>query len=47
MRIEAKYSHMNGEEYLLVHRAELWREIRDVIASVDGKAGAFPPCRSC
>ena len=29
---------MNGEEYLLVHRANLWREVRDVIAEVDAEA---------
>ena len=38
MRLRAKYSHMNGEEYLLVHRANLWREVRDVIAEVDAEA---------
>ena len=27
MRIAAKYSHMNGEEYLLVHKPELWQEV--------------------
>lgn len=35
MRIGAKYSHLNGEEYLIVHHNELWHEIRDVIDSVD------------
>ena len=29
---------MNGEEYLLVHRANLWREVREVIAEVDAEA---------
>ncbi len=38
MRIGAKYSHLNGEEYLLVHRAELWREVQDVIKAVDPEA---------
>ena len=38
MRLSAKYSHMNGEEYLLVHRANLWREVREVIAEVDAEA---------
>ena len=38
MRIGAKYSHLNGEEYLLVHRKKLWREIQDVIAAVDAEA---------
>lgn len=35
MRIGAKYSHLNGEEYLLVHKKALWREILSVISSVD------------
>lgn len=38
MRIVERYSHMNGEEYLLVHRPELWREVLDVIESVDAEA---------
>ncbi|MCY4057692.1 MAG: BglII/BstYI family type II restriction endonuclease [Gammaproteobacteria bacterium] len=38
MRIAAKYSHMNGEEYLIVHQPELWQEVRDVVASVDAEA---------
>jgi len=35
MKIKAKYSHLNGEEYLMVHRKELWEEVQDVIADVD------------
>ena len=35
MQIGAKYSHLNGEEYLLVHHPELWQEIQDVVAEVD------------
>ena len=38
MRIRARYSHLNGEEYLLVHRRALWREVRKVIAAVDAQA---------
>lgn len=38
MRIGARYSHLNGEEYLLVHRRELWREVQAVIAAVDAEA---------
>ena len=38
MEIAAKYSHMNGEEYLIVHEPELWQEVQDVIAGVDGEA---------
>ena len=35
MRIGASYSHLNGEEYLLVHRQDLWEEVQSVIAGVD------------
>lgn len=35
MRIAAKYSHMNGEEFLLIRREKLWREISDLIESID------------
>lgn len=35
MRIVETYSHLNGLEYLLVHRPELWQEIQDIIAAVD------------
>lgn len=38
MRIKAKYSHLNGEEYLLVHRKQLWDEVKEVIAEVDAMA---------
>lgn len=38
MRIQAKYSHLNGEEYLLVHRKQLWDEVKEVIAEVDAAA---------
>ena len=38
MRIKARYSHLNGEEYLLVHRSRLWEEVRDVISEVDAMA---------
>ena len=34
MRILARYSHLNGEEYLLVHRRKLWDEAQAVIAEV-------------
>ena len=37
MRISARYSHMNGEEYLLVHRREIWQEVQDIIADVDAE----------
>ena len=35
MQIAAKYSHLNGEEYLLVHKPTLWQEVQDVISGVD------------
>ncbi len=38
MRIKARYSHLNGEEYLIVHRNQLWEEIQDVISEVDAEA---------
>lgn len=38
MQIAAKYSHLNGEEYLLVHREPLWTEVQHVIKGVDAEA---------
>ena len=38
MQIKARYSHLNGEEYLLVHCKQLWEEVEAVIASVDAFA---------
>ena len=35
MRIMEHYSHLNGLEYLMVHKPALWDEIRKVIANVD------------
>lgn len=35
MRIVEHYSHLNGLEYLLVHKPELWDEIQQVISTVD------------
>lgn len=35
MRIVEHYSHMNGLEYLLVHKPKLWGEIKTVIQGVD------------
>jgi len=35
MRIVEKYSHLNGLEFLLVHKPSLWKEIQDVIARAD------------
>ena len=38
MRIEARYSHLNGWEYLQVHNKQLWADVEDVIADVDAWA---------
>ena len=35
---QARYSHLNGEEYRLVHRKHLWKEVQAVIAAVDAFA---------
>lgn len=35
MKIAQKYSHLNGEEYLIVHHNDLYSEIKDVISSVN------------
>lgn len=35
MKIAQKYSHLNGEEYLIVHHNDLYKEIKNVIASIN------------
>jgi hypothetical protein len=35
MKIAATCSHLNGLEFLLVHKPKLWEEIRDVISEVN------------
>ncbi len=35
MKIAQKYSHLNGEEYLIVHHKKLYKEIIETIASID------------
>ena len=35
MRIAETYSHLNGLEFLLVHKRALWKEIQSVISDVD------------
>lgn len=35
MKIAQKYSHLNGEEYLIVHHKKLYKEIVNVILSID------------
>ncbi len=38
MRIKARYSHLNGHEYLQVHHPDLWGEVEEVVRSVDAEA---------
>ncbi len=35
MKIAETYSHLNGLEYLLVHKKKLWKELKTVVSSVD------------
>ena len=35
MKIAQKYSHLNGEEYLIVHHNNLYQEIKEVIENID------------
>ena len=37
MKIAQKYSHLNGEEYLIVHHNDLYNEIIKVIESIDAE----------
>lgn len=37
MKIAQKYSHLNGEEYLIVHHNDLYEEIKSVIAAIDAE----------
>lgn len=38
MRIIETYSHLNGLEFLLVHKPKLWKELQTVIKSIDAMA---------
>jgi len=38
MKIVKTYSHLNGLEYLLVHKKKLWSEVKAVINAVDAEA---------
>lgn len=38
MRIVTFYAHLNGHEFMLVHKKQLWIEIENVIAGVDAGA---------
>lgn len=37
MRIVERYSHLNGLEWMMVHRAELLTEIESMLASVEAR----------
>lgn len=37
MKIVETYSHLNGLEFLLVHKPQLWKEIQAVITAVDAE----------
>ncbi len=37
MKIAKKHSHLNGEEWLLVHEKEAYQEILNVIESIDAE----------
>lgn len=37
MIIGALYSHLNGQEWLLVHQPSIWDEIESVISTVDAE----------
>ncbi|MFC1492630.1 BglII/BstYI family type II restriction endonuclease [candidate division KSB1 bacterium] len=38
MKIVEQYSHLNGFEFLLVHKPKLWKEIQEVIKKIDAKS---------
>lgn len=38
MKVKEVYSHLNGLEFILVHKPKLWKEIQEVILAVDAKA---------
>ena len=37
MKFAETYSHLNGLEFLLVHKPNLWKETQAVIATVDAE----------
>ncbi len=37
MKLAQKYSHLNGEEYLIVHHEDEYKEIENVISKIDAK----------
>lgn len=38
MKIKSRYSHLNGEEFLIVHHPQLLKDVREVVAEVDAEA---------
>ena len=38
MKVIETYSHLNGLEFLIVHKPKLWKEIKNVIALVNAEA---------
>ena len=38
MRIAQIYSHLNGVEFLMVHKPVLWGEVQDANKNVDAQA---------
>ena len=38
MKITKKYSHLNGEEYLIVHHNDIYEEIKGIIEGVDASS---------
>jgi len=38
MEIAARYSHLNGEEFLIVHKKRIWNEVLEIISEVDANA---------
>jgi hypothetical protein len=37
MKIAKKYSHLNGEEYFIVHHNDLYEEIKEIIHNIDAE----------
>lgn len=45
MKIAETYSHLNGLEFLIVHKPKLWKEIQQVVAAADADLRAR--CDAC
>lgn len=37
MKISRVHSHLNGQEWILVHQPKVWREIEEVVARIDAR----------